>query len=50
MVFSNLRSSIQRWSRIRTTINELEGMTDRELADVGITRWQIKDVARSSVL
>ena len=29
----------------RTTIRELSGLTDRELADLGISRFQIKEVA-----
>lgn len=50
MVFSNLRSSIRRWSKVRQTVSELEQMSDRELSDIGITRWQIRDVAAKSVL
>lgn len=48
MLFSNFRDSVHRWNRIRETRNELNQMTDRELSDIGISRWQINDVARQS--
>ena len=33
----------------RETLNELSGLSDRELADLGLHRSQIRDVARSAV-
>lgn len=50
MIFSNVRKSVQRWNKYRDTVNELQQMSDRELADIGITRWQIKDVATKAAL
>ncbi|MCB1490660.1 MAG: DUF1127 domain-containing protein [Rhodobiaceae bacterium] len=49
MLFSNMRKSVQRWNQYRTTLNELNQMTDRELSDIGISRWQIKEVAKSAL-
>ena len=49
MLFSNMRKSVQRWNQYRTTLNELNQMTDRELSDSGISRWQIKEVAKSAL-
>ena len=47
---SNLTASLtQRWSRFRTyhrTLNELSMLSDHELADIGIHRANIGDVAR----
>lgn len=34
----------------RRTRNELRGLTDRELADIGINRYDIDDVARNQAL
>ena len=35
----------RRWRRYRRTVNELSSMSDRELMDVGISRWDIPTVA-----
>ena len=32
----------------RVTLNELSNLTDRELADLGIARAQVKDIARQA--
>ena len=36
------------WRRYRASLRELYNLTDRELADLGIARWEIDDVARRS--
>lgn len=36
------------WRRYRASLRELYSLTDRELADLGIARWEIDDVARRS--
>ncbi len=45
----NLRTSLtERWSRyatFRTTRNELDALSDRELADLGIARGSIHGIA-----
>ena len=47
---SNLTANLaQRWSQFRTyhrTLNELSMLSDHELADIGIHRANIGDVAR----
>lgn len=35
--------------RIQRTINELNSLTDKELKDLGIIRWEIPQIAISSV-
>ena len=40
---------VRNWNRIRNTRNELNGLTNRELADLGITRGDIPFIARRSV-
>ena len=48
---SNVTASLtQRWSQFRTyhrTLNELSMLSDHELADIGVHRANIGDVARS---
>jgi uncharacterized protein YjiS (DUF1127 family) len=36
------------WRRYRASLRELYSLNDRELADLGISRWEIDDVARRS--
>ena len=40
---------VRNWNRVRNTRNELNGLTNRELADLGITRGDIPFIARRSV-
>lgn len=35
------------WRAVRRTMSELSALTDRELADIGLTRSQIREVALS---
>jgi len=41
-ILENYRS----WRRFRSAINELNSLSNRELADIGISRADIPDVAR----
>lgn len=36
---------IKKWSEKRETMAQLSAMSDRDLADIGIKRWQIEEVA-----
>lgn len=47
---SALRDAVAGHRKFIATMAELKGLNDRELADMGITRWQIADVARAAVL
>jgi len=42
----NLVRNFNQWRRFRSTVNELSRLTDRELSDLGITRFEIERVAR----
>ncbi len=42
----NLRQLVQRWSVYRQTLNELESLDNRSLADLGIKRGDIQNIAR----
>ena len=42
----NITEAVRNYRRYRTAVNELNSMSNRELADLGITRDSIKDVAR----
>lgn len=44
-----LRQSFDRWRQYRRTCSELGRMSERELADLGITRGDIPFVARAAV-
>lgn len=43
----NITDSYRTWRRYRNTLNELRGLNDRELADLGIGRGDLRRVARS---
>ncbi len=45
----NLTRSYNNWRKYRQTINELNRMSNRELADLGIARSDINTVARQAV-
>ena len=40
---------IRRWRLERQTFNALSELSDRELDDLGIRRWQLREVARRAV-
>ena len=41
-----LANKIGAWRRYRNSLKELSRLTDRELADLGLNRYDIADVAR----
>ena len=43
----NIFQSIRRWRRRNETINALQRLDDRTLADIGLVRGNIDTVARS---
>jgi uncharacterized protein YjiS (DUF1127 family) len=45
----NLVRSYNNWRRYRETVNELNRLSQRELADLGISRGDINSVARRSI-
>jgi uncharacterized protein YjiS (DUF1127 family) len=46
MLTSVLLSKIRTYLKYRETVRELSRLSDRELADVGISRFQIDGVAK----
>ena len=45
----NIVRSYNNWRRYRETVNELNRLSQRELADLGISRNDITSVARRSI-
>ena len=45
---ADLRQTMRRRALYTRTLRELDALTDRELADLGISRLQIDDVARTA--
>ena len=45
---NNLYSRYRRWRRYRETLRELQGLTSRELNDLGIQRGDITRLAREA--
>jgi uncharacterized protein YjiS (DUF1127 family) len=46
MFVSFIVSKVQAYLRYRETVRELQQLSDRELDDLGISRYQIENVAR----
>ncbi|MEN3930903.1 DUF1127 domain-containing protein [Microvirga sp. W0021] len=46
MFISYVLAKFRTYLRYRETVRELSKLTDRELDDLGITRFQIENVAR----
>lgn len=44
MIFERIR----KYRRYRATVAELNGLTDRELSDIGVARGEIKGLARQA--
>ncbi|WP_081691353.1 DUF1127 domain-containing protein [Cucumibacter marinus] len=42
----SIRDSFRRWNTFRRTVRELESLDDRQLNDLGISRGDIRYVAR----
>jgi uncharacterized protein YjiS (DUF1127 family) len=45
----NLRNTFRRWTTYLQTVEELNRCSDRDLADLGIRRSDIRSIARKSV-
>ena len=48
MIVSWILSKIRKYLQYRETVAELSRLSDRELEDLGITRFEIESVARDS--
>ncbi len=46
MILSWILSRLRAWRDYRTTVSELSTLTDRELEDLGISRFEIEGIAR----
>jgi uncharacterized protein YjiS (DUF1127 family) len=46
MFLSVVLSGFRRWLRARETARQLKALSDRELSDIGISRYDIAQVAR----
>ena len=49
-MFNTLKTRYSRWQRYSRTVKELEALSNRDLADLGIVRSDIGRIARESVL
>ena len=47
-MFEVLKTRIATWKRYSRTVSELQSLTNRELADLGIARTDIQRVARDA--
>lgn len=47
-MFEVLKSRITTWKRYSRTVNELSALSNRELADLGISRSDILRIAREA--
>ncbi len=48
-MFEVLKTRIATWKRYNRTVSELQSLSNRELADLGIARTDISRVARDAV-
>lgn len=48
-MFEVLKTRITAWKRYSRTVSELNALSNRELADLGISRMDIHSVARAAV-
>lgn len=46
MALTFLVARIRNWLKYRETVRELSRLTDRELDDLGISRWDIPFIAK----
>ena len=47
---ADLSLNIAAWNDARITRNALTGLSDRELADIGLERGEIENIARSNFI
>ncbi|NIX77257.1 DUF1127 domain-containing protein [Microvirga terricola] len=50
MFVSYILSKVRSYLRYRDTVRELSQLSDRELDDLGISRFQIENIAREHAL
>lgn len=43
-------AKLHAWRRFRESVRELSRLSDRELDDLGIGRYEIEDIARQGVI
>ena len=48
MIVTFLLAKLRNWKRYRETVRELSRLSDRDLADLGISRFDIDSVARDA--
>lgn len=48
--FGNFSTSMENYRLYRQTVKELSALSDRELSDLDISRWDIDRIARQSVI
>jgi uncharacterized protein YjiS (DUF1127 family) len=48
MIVTTVLAKLRNWKRYRETVRELSRLSDRDLADLGISRFDIDSVARST--
>ncbi|MFO1142108.1 MAG: DUF1127 domain-containing protein [Amaricoccus sp.] len=48
-LWGRVRKALDDYRLYRATVTELDALNDRELADLGISRLSIRDIARASV-
>ncbi len=46
MFVTFIAAKVKAWMRYRETLRELSQLSDRELTDLGIARWEIQRIAR----
>lgn len=47
IMIMTIKGAILKWTQARRTIRELQALTNRDLADIGIARADINTVVRS---
>ena len=48
MIVTFVLAKLRNWKRYRETVRELSRLSDRDLADLGISRFDIESVARDA--
>lgn len=49
-MFKNTVTRFRRWKKAQQGIRELRSMTDKDLADIGISRYDIERIVREATL
>lgn len=50
MIVTFVLAKLRNWKRYRQTVRELSRLSDRDLADLGISRFDIDSVAREAAV